>query len=453
MFAINILSAINALNISTMHPTTVAEFHIENGVIQPYLSSIREHNFSVFGITRSLYENYVSTILSLYFDSIQLSNNLSAEDFKTSRDLFYSDLKLLVHSILDETFKITEIFPSVSTRDEFESQCLAIVSISVKKRPVMYSTVPKSLIDFTSWVEHYFFIHASSVALIPLPERQRLDSITKLNARISRLTSSESTISQEMESVKSSLDILKMQGSSPKKILPKEKAVQNIQKELSLIQQNKKSAQEQLSLLLNQGIGFSSSLDTSSPSLSIQFHNMTDTLYIHKGVIKCTRNHHTIICVNAVVQTVTNQSIPLNVNYCTSCKRFFLSYEEYNHYLNKYRTILSKIHFIPCPDSKNFSKFLAEESPLKLCGYSVSQEKGLTKSEREKLLSALITNNIMSKSDIIQYLNWFIQANGQRFGNNIAREKWQSDLAFVRDFNKSAQSNHVISIIKPYSQK
>ena len=109
MFAINILSAINALNISTMHPTTVAEFHIENGVIQPYLSSIREHNFSVFGITRSLYENYVSTILSLYFDSIQLSNNLSAEDFKTSRDLFYSDLKLLVHSILDETFKITEI--------------------------------------------------------------------------------------------------------------------------------------------------------------------------------------------------------------------------------------------------------------------------------------------------------------------------------------------------------
>lgn len=118
-----------------------------------------------------------------------------------------------------------------------------------------------------------------------------------------------------------------------------------------------------------------------------------------------------------------------------------------------YKTILAKIHLISDSTSQLNLATLADESPLRLSGYSVSQGKGLSQKERETLLASLINHNLISKANTIQYLNWFIQMNGQRSGNSLAKEKWESDLIFVRKLNQAVQPSHAISQVVPYVKK
>ena len=62
---------------------------------------------------------------------------------------------------------------------------------------------------------------------------------------------------------------------------------------------------------------------------------------------------------------------------------------------------------------------LAFASPLKLCGYSVSQSKGLTQATRQYILAKIIYDGIMSKLDVIRYLEHFINLNGSKLENSI----------------------------------
>lgn len=52
-----------------------------------------------------------------------------------------------------------------------------------------------------------------------------------------------------------------------------------------------------------------------------------------------------------------------------------------------------------------------------------------------------------------EYLNWFIKMNGHKTGNSIAKEKWESDLAFVRSLDIKKQTTYTISNVVPYKQR
>ena len=96
--------------------------------------------------------------------------------------------------------------------------------------------------------------------------------------------------------------------------------------------------------------------------------------------------------------------------------------------------------------------YLAQESPLKLCGYSVAQSAGFSAATRQKLLEDMIRANAIRKHEVIQYLSWFIQMNGQKYGNELAKRKWEDDLRFVRNLDISKQDTYTIEKIKPYSE-
>ena len=161
MFNTNVLSAINAIELSFIKDVTLAEFKIENGLIRPYLSPSRAQNLLTFDVTPPLYEEYASSLLFLYFDSIQLSIVTSPDDIKKYRTSFYMDLKALIYSVLNNTFKTVDIFPTISSRNEFQTQCLSIASSDFHSTSFLYTYIPKSLLDFTVWLEHYFCTHAS----------------------------------------------------------------------------------------------------------------------------------------------------------------------------------------------------------------------------------------------------------------------------------------------------
>lgn len=111
-----------------------------------------------------------------------------------------------------------------------------------------------------------------------------------------------------------------------------------------------------------------------------------NTLYVYQGFIKCLRDKHNVTSVTAKIFGKDRTAIYLNVNYCKDCKQFFISYSEYIHYRSIYGILIARIILISNGEYTNNVDYLAQESPLKLCGYSVAQSAGLSSSTRQKLL-------------------------------------------------------------------
>ena len=177
--------------------------------------------------------------------------------------------------------------------------------------------------------------------------------------------------------------------------------------------------------------------------------SISNILYIYRGNIKCKRLNHHVIPATAVVILLNDETIQLNVEYCTNCKKFYLSYDVYEEYRNRYGVLIGNLRF---EESGNYSGYydLALESPLKLCGYNVGQKDSFSSQQRKFILSSIIHNKIMTKLDVIRYLSYFIKMNGARLGNDLAVEKWREDLRFVQEYNINVQPKTFVSEIKKY---
>lgn len=175
-----------------------------------------------------------------------------------------------------------------------------------------------------------------------------------------------------------------------------------------------------------------------------------DTLYVHKGTIVCKKNNHCTENATAILMNTSGKDIELNVSYCCECKKFFISYSTYRHYREKYGPILGNIKMTQNGEYVWDSLDLADESSLHLCGYNVSQKDNLSDIQRRTIITATIESGAMTKDDIIHLLNYFIDVNGAKKGNEIARSKWCSDLDFVLAYNTEKQKHFVVSKIVPY---
>ena len=166
-----------------------------------------------------------------------------------------------------------------------------------------------------------------------------------------------------------------------------------------------------------------------------------DTLYIYKVPPMCEKNGHDVIQVTATMIGFNEREIKMNVSYCKQCGRFFMSYTTYELYRNRYGVILGNLQLESNSDGKadRGDMVLAEASPLKLCGYSVNQTDGYTTLQRQYIISSIISRGIMTKGEVIRYLEYFININGRRSGNELALSKWKSDLEFTLQFDASNQ--------------
>ena len=181
-------------------------------------------------------------------------------------------------------------------------------------------------------------------------------------------------------------------------------------------------------------------------------HVPDDTLYIHKGKIVCQRNHHRISQATAVLMNRDGKDIQLNVNHCEDCKKFFLDYNTYQRYREKYGLILGNIRMVKNGTFDEDGYDLAEESPLRLCGYTVSQKAGLTEFERQMIIESCIETGAMTKESVIHLLNWFIEVNGAKRGNELAYKKWCADLDFTLAYNTPRQKHYRISKVEKYTR-
>lgn len=175
-------------------------------------------------------------------------------------------------------------------------------------------------------------------------------------------------------------------------------------------------------------------------------------LYIHRGNIVCLKRKHSIESMKARVTTFNDEKVIININHCKTCEKYFINISEYERYMAIYNFL--PIHFEMVNHNGDFfieHDVRAEASPLMLCGYSVSRKHNFSREYRHKVLERIICDGVLSKYEIMKYLDMFIRINGQKYNMDVAVAKWEDDLKFVREYNFDKQRIVRIDKIKAYN--
>lgn len=180
----------------------------------------------------------------------------------------------------------------------------------------------------------------------------------------------------------------------------------------------------------------------------VTFVDGGETLYVCKSSLSCRRNNHKIISATGMLKAISGKLVPLNVNYCTNCKKYFISYEEYKHYREMYGAILGKLAFSTGDFVSSGFGEMAPESILRMCGYNVNQTENLTERERHAILEGIIDNNIISKYRVMEYLQFFINRSKNSYSLDVAVDRWKDDLDWVREYKLATQKKTVIKNIR-----
>ncbi len=160
---------------------------------------------------------------------------------------------------------------------------------------------------------------------------------------------------------------------------------------------------------------------------------------VRRSVFKCMHNNHKVIDIVANVNIINKNdretNVKINAGYCKNCSVYFILESTYD-YLKRLGIILCRIS-----DEKNYLKGinnssmkLASESILMQYGYNVSQGEGLSQTTRRKILATLIDRHILSKNEIISYLDFFINQRQSNSKYQIAISKWELDREFVENY-------------------
>ena len=172
---------------------------------------------------------------------------------------------------------------------------------------------------------------------------------------------------------------------------------------------------------------------------------------VRRSVFKCMHKEHSLQNVDAVISLVTNKGEFINTTvsagYCPECNVYFIMESTYQMLKNR-GTPLCRVSdekaYLQGTSYVNGMK-LASESLLMQYGYNVSQQEGLTETRRHKILAVLIDNKIMTKSEIISYIDFFISQRQGRSMYELAVHKWSTDRDFVEEYNSGSYTRVGIS--------
>lgn len=173
---------------------------------------------------------------------------------------------------------------------------------------------------------------------------------------------------------------------------------------------------------------------------------------IRKSTFKCIHsNHHTkdmAATINVIEKDGNIKLKKINVGYCKECNVFFILESVYEELRKWYIPIckVSDVKTYYTSNGKNAMK-LAQESVLRQYGYSVSKTEDLSDTVRQKILAVLIDNHIITKNDIISYLDFFISQRRYQSKYEQAISKWEEDREFVINYRIGEYTTYGINAI------
>lgn len=147
--------------------------------------------------------------------------------------------------------------------------------------------------------------------------------------------------------------------------------------------------------------------------------------------IRCVTEEHNVSNVTAkTINIMTGRSVDVNVFYCSDCKQYFINYEVLQGYISKGIYPSFEFSIEDVDESK-----LREVSELMVYGYNV-RDGILSEEERHKILSWIIDSGLLSKAEIIKDLQFKVNYNGKKRGNENAKKKWKDDIQYVSHYVK-----------------
>lgn len=173
---------------------------------------------------------------------------------------------------------------------------------------------------------------------------------------------------------------------------------------------------------------------------------------VRRAVFKCMHSKHNVVDLAAAVSIIRDDGKPylvrVSAGYCKECKIYFIMESTYEK-LRNMGVILCRIS-----DEKSYLKnsfvngmHLAQESILMQFGYTVSQVEGLSEIRRQKILAVMIDNKILSKSEIISYLDFFISQRQRQSRFELAISKWELDREFVQQYRIGEYTQYGVNAI------
>lgn len=175
---------------------------------------------------------------------------------------------------------------------------------------------------------------------------------------------------------------------------------------------------------------------TKGKKVVVQKHN----IIIVSQKFRCIREGHELEDVIIQVRLLHHGNIsvvPVAGGYCSSCNRYYIYSEVFDNFLRglKPGTVILQNRF-KAPDGMygevyDVTTGLRTQSLLNKCGYSVSYNNGMSDDSRKELLHQIINSKLMTKQEIMSYLNYFINFNGKKLGNEYAKMMWEKDLLFL----------------------
>lgn len=172
---------------------------------------------------------------------------------------------------------------------------------------------------------------------------------------------------------------------------------------------------------------------------------------VRRTTFKCMHEGHALQNIDGIVEIINDKGNIIQTRvpagYCPNCNVFFIMESTYQR-LKMKGTPICRIS-----DEKTYMKGniyangmrLAQESVLMQYGYSVSQQEGLSANRRSKILAVLIDNDILTRTEIISYLDFFINQRKNNPKYEKAIEKWEMDREFVSEYKVGAYTQYGIS--------
>lgn len=170
---------------------------------------------------------------------------------------------------------------------------------------------------------------------------------------------------------------------------------------------------------------------------------------IKRNVFRCIHNEHTLQDITASIM-ILNQSgnietLRVKAGYCRDCNVYFIFDDDFKR-IQKRGTPICRVYDWKTIESREATgdMILAPESLLRQYGYNVNATEGLSSKRRKLILQILVDNNIMTKSEIISYLDFFISQRKNNSAMRSAIEKWESDKTFIEDYKIGPLQNYKI---------
>ena len=173
---------------------------------------------------------------------------------------------------------------------------------------------------------------------------------------------------------------------------------------------------------------------------------------VRSSVLKCRNKNHQLQDLKATVMTINKRgevsSITVPVGYCPDCKLFFIMENVYQRIRHSAipvcRTMDEKYYITDYRQNGIYRETqydnLAQESVLKQFGYSVNQADDIPPIQRKNILAAIVDYGILTKSEIVSYLEYFIRSRRtqKRRDDSLkyrtAIDKWREDIDWINSY-------------------